>query len=303
MGRIIAAGSINMDIVARTQRHPRPGETLTGSDLKYIPGGKGSNQAVAASRLYPDVALIARIGDDAFGRDLQAFMADESLDTTNLRVTEDVASGIAIIVVDDSSENTIVIIPGANARMSASDVQDFDFAPDDVAMSVFEIPQQTIKAFFTTAKAAGARTVLNPAPAVPFIDGLQELVDVLVVNEHELALFAGLDEAPTDHGAIRRAALNLRLRDDQTIVVTLGKEGVYCIHRDDAFHVPGIKVKVVDTTGAGDCFVGALSVALCEQKSVADAVHFANTAASISVQRLGASKSMPYRDEVDAQYR
>lgn len=300
MGKIVVAGSINMDVVARTPRHPRPGETLFGSDLKYIPGGKGSNQAVAASRLSEGVVLVGRLGEDAFGNALMDFLRGENLDLTHVSRTATAPSGVAIIVVDDQSENTIVVISGANFEVSPDDVRQVQFTADDVALAPFEIPQPTIAALFTAARAAGARTLLNPAPAAPFIDGLLDLVDVLIVNETELAFFAGREEVPSEESELKALAEALRTRSDQTIILTLGARGALCLSTDGWLHVPGREVKAVDTTGAGDCFTGALAVALFEGRPLAEAVNFANAAASLSVQKLGASDSLPYRADVDA---
>lgn len=300
MAGIIVAGSINMDVVARTERHPRPGETVKGSDLHYIPGGKGSNQAVAASRLADGVRLVGRLGRDAFGDTLTTFLQQENLDLSGLRYSEDTPSGTAIIVVDAGSENTIVIIPGSNAEVSRADVEAVELEAGDVVVSPFEIPQETILRLFQRAREAGARTVLNPAPAAEMIPGLLEVIDVLVVNETELAFFAGVPDVAEDMETIQAQAKSLRASAGQTLIVTLGARGVVCLLGDDLVRVDGLRVQAVDTTGAGDCFVGALAVALYEGQSLPDALTFANTAAALSVRRLGASTSMPRRVEVEA---
>lgn len=299
MTRIFVAGSINMDVVTRTPTLPRPGETVFGSELHFIPGGKGANQAVAAARLGGHVTLAGKLGDDAFGQQLRAFLGSESLDLSAVSTTAAAPTGTAIITVDGGSENSIVVIPGSNALMSEADIATLPLGAGDIAASVFEIPQTTIKAFFQRAKQAGARTLLNPAPAVPFIDGLLALVDVLVINETELALFAGVEQPPKVASEVQGIAKRLQARRDQTIIVTLGSKGAACLHEGVFFVVPGRPVKAVDTTGAGDCFCGALAVALHEGQTMGEAVAFANTAASISVQRLGASSSMPTRAELD----
>lgn len=299
MTKIIVAGSINMDIVAQVQAHPKPGETIFGHDLHYIPGGKGSNQAVAASRLSNNVYLVGKLGRDAFGSALTEFYGNEALKLDYLSYSEEHPTGIALITVDAQSENSIIVISGSNFQVSENDVDAVPLNADDVAVSVFEIPQTTIKHLFKRAKAVGAKTVLNPAPATRAIDGLLEMVDYLIVNETELAFYAGQDDVSDDIATLIQQAQALRHHDAQTIIVTLGAKGMLCITADDAMHIEGIAVKAIDTTGAGDCFTGAFAVAISEGKTLQDALKFANKAASISVQRLGASTSMPTRDEVE----
>lgn len=299
MGKIIVAGSINMDVVARAEHHPQPGETIFGSDLHYIPGGKGSNQAVAASRLREDVYLVGKLGTDAFGESLTKFLHTERLNLSYLSNSADQPTGVALIVVDDDSENTIVVISGSNYALTADDVAQIPLSSGDIVVSVFEIPQATILALFERARSAGATTILNPSPASPFIDGLQAQTDVLVMNETELAYFTRNESVSDDLDTLKEQAKSLRTHETQKIVLTLGGKGAVCLQGNDFIHVEGQKVKAVDTTGAGDCFTGALSVALSEGKAMRDALRFANTAASLSVQKLGASASMPTRDAVE----
>lgn len=299
MGKIIVLGSINMDVVVTAPRHPELGETIFGDELHFIPGGKGSNQAVAASRLDGDVQLVGRLGQDAFGDTLEAFLRDESLDLAYLQRTDGEPTGTALITVNRDSENTIVVISGANMANSPDDVEQVALSGDEVLVSQFEVPQPTLKALFERGKAAGAQTVLNPAPAGEFVPGLLDLIDYLIVNETELAFFAGTQ--PTkDIDAIIAAAQKLRARPDQTIIVTLGAGGSVCLHGDNTIRVEGLNVDAVDTTGAGDCFVGAFAVAIAEGKSVRAALDFANRAAALSVQRLGAATSLPHRHELDS---
>lgn len=300
MAGIVVAGSINMDVVARTRTLPRPGETVRGSDLHYIPGGKGSNQAVAASRLADGVRLVGRLGRDVFGDTLTAFLQQENLDLSGVRYSDSAPSGTAIIVVDAESENTIVMVPGSNAEVSVADVEAVELEAGDVTVSPFEIPQETIMRLCQRAREAGARTVFNPAPAAEMMPGLLELIDVLVVNETELAFFAGVPDIAEDLDTVREQALALRADPQQMIVVTLGARGAVCVQGDDFVRVEGRRVQAVDTTGAGDCFVGALAVALYEGQELRAALNFANTAAALSVQKLGASTSMPRRADVEA---
>ena len=215
MGRVVVAGSVNMDVSARVQQQPRPGETVFGSDLLFTPGGKGSNQAVAASRLLSGgaisgaaVAFIGKIGADAFGRELRAFLERERLDLTGLHESTRQASGTALISVDEAGENQIIVIPGSNAELAADEVARAPLGPGDIAAAVFEIPQETIVAFFRGARDRGAQTLLNPAPYAAFHPDLAPLCDVILLNEVELAGLAGLPAVPREAGpclAVMRA--------------------------------------------------------------------------------------------------
>ncbi|TVR19263.1 MAG: ribokinase [Anaerolineaceae bacterium] len=295
MGRIIVAGSINMDVVARVKAHPQLGETVFGTDLQFIPGGKGSNQAIAASRLTDGVLLAGMLGVDAFGDTLMTFLQGENLDLRHVGRVDTAPTGTALIAVSDASENTIIVVPGSNAHLQPADVSKIPIDPDDVVVSVFEIPQETIRALFARAHDVGAKTVLNPAPANPFIPSLLALTDYLIVNETELAFFADGASVTDNLADIKVNARNLRSSESQTIIVTLGDKGAVGFEGDAMIHVAGHTVNAVDTTGAGDCFVGALSVALSEGRNLKAALEFANSAAALSVQKLGASTSMPYR--------
>ncbi|MCS3728061.1 ribokinase [Bradyrhizobium betae] len=300
MGRVFVAGSINMDVVATADRHPKVGETVAGRQVLYFPGGKGANQAVAASRLGAQTTLIGRLGKDSFGAELKAFLGDQGIDLGYLQETAEAHTGTAIITVA-ASDNTIVVIPGTNALVGADDVRVVPLLKGDVAVSQFEIPLPTIAAFFQRAREAGATTVLNPAPAQAMSRELLALVDVLVLNETELGFLAGVELSEDDSAArIIEVARQLQARADQTICVTLGKRGVLALAASEEFAVPGRAVKAVDTTGAGDCFVGALAAQLADEVALRAALAFANAAASISVQRMGAGPSMPTAAEVAA---
>ncbi|QOZ46827.1 ribokinase [Bradyrhizobium sp. CCBAU 53340] len=299
MGRVFVAGSINMDVVATADRHPKVGETVAGREVLYFPGGKGANQAVAASRLGANTTLIGRLGKDAFGAELRAFLGAQGVDLSSVREA-DTHSGTAIITVA-ASDNTIVVIPGSNALVSADDVAAAPLAKGDVAVSQFEIPLPTIAAFFSRARDAGATTLLNPAPAQKMSAELLALVDILVLNETELGFLAGVELTESDEAAkIIAVARKLQARADQIICITLGKRGVLALAGNEEFAVPGRVVKAVDTTGAGDCFVGALASQLADGAPLRTALAFANAAASISVQRMGAGPSMPTAAEVAA---
>jgi ribokinase len=300
MGRVFVAGSINMDVVATASRHPRVGETVAGEAVHYFPGGKGANQAVAAAKLGAAVTLIGRLGADAFGQQLRTFLAAEGVDLALVKDTTEAHTGTALITVADA-DNTIVVVPGANALASAEDVAVPALSKGDVAVSQFEIPQATITAFFKRARAAGATTILNPAPALPCEPALLDLVDILILNETELGVLTGTELRDSDEPArFIDAARRLPAASGKIICVTLGKRGVLALVRGEASLVPGRAVKAVDTTGAGDCFVGALAAQLANGRAIHDALEYANAAASICVQRMGAAPSMPTAAEVTA---
>ncbi|WP_426535033.1 ribokinase [Bradyrhizobium sp. McL0615] len=300
MGRVFVAGSINMDVVATATRHPKVGETVAGQAVHYFAGGKGANQAVAAAKLGASTALIGRLGTDAFGQQLRTFLAAQGVDLALVKDTAYIHTGTAVITVADA-DNTIVVVPGANALVSGEDVAAPVLAKGDVAVSQFEIPQATIGAFFRRARAAGATTILNPAPAMACGPELLELVDILILNETELGFLTGTTLADTDAPArFIEAARRLPIGAEKIICVTLGKRGVLALVGGEPLLIAGRAVKAVDTTGAGDCFVGALAAQLANGKPIRDALEYANAAASICVQRMGAAPSMPTAAEVAA---
>ena len=300
MGRVFVAGSINMDVVATADRHPRIGETVAGSAVLYFPGGKGANQAVAAAKLGAPTTLIGRIGTDGFGDELKAFLAAQGVDLTFVQSTADAHTGTALITIANA-DNTIVVIPGANALLDAADVAAPTLAKGDIAVSQFEIPLPTINAFFKRARAAGATTILNPAPAIEFDAEMHDLVDILILNESELGLLTKTRlRGEHDHTRFIEAVRSLQTSSDKIICVTLGKRGIFAFIGGEPLIVPGRAVKAVDTTGAGDCFVGAVAAQLAGGKSISDALDYANAAASICVQRMGAAPSMPTAAEVEA---
>jgi ribokinase len=300
MGRVVVAGSINMDVVAAASRHPRVGETVAGHAVHYFPGGKGANQAVAAAKLGAPTTLIGRLGTDAFGGELRAFLAAQGIDITFVQETAEAHTGTAVITLVNA-DNTIVVIPGANALVDATDVAATALAKGDIAVSQFEIPLTAIHAFFKQARAAGATTILNPAPAIEFGAELLDLVDILILNETELGLLTKTELRDTDdHARFIEAARSLPIGRDKIVCVTLGKRGVLALVNDEPLIVAGRAVEAVDTTGAGDCFVGAVAAQLADGKSIGDAIAYANVAASICVQRMGAAPSMPTKEEVEA---
>jgi ribokinase len=300
MGRVFVAGSINMDVVATADRHPAIGETVTGSKVLYFAGGKGANQAVAARKLGAPTMLLGRLGKDAFGEELKAFLARQGVDISLVRETAEAHTGTAIITLANS-DNTIVVIPGANGLVNPDDLASTALAKGDIAVSQFEIPLPAIRAFFGRARAVGATTILNPAPARACDRELLRLVDILVLNETELGLLSGRKLREIDDTArFIEAAQSLRTLTEQIVCVTLGKRGAVALADGEPVIVPGHSVEAIDTTGAGDCFVGALAARLAVGTPIREALFYANAAASISVQRMGAAPSMPSAEEVAA---
>ncbi len=289
MSRVVVVGSINMDVVARTARYPAVGETVLGRELHFFPGGKGANQAVAASRLAAPTELVARVGSDAFADRLLDFLGAEKVGTTGVRRLREATTGTALIVVDDAGDNSIVVVPGANHAMTMAEADAVAVGADDIVVSQFELPLEVVYATLSRAKRNGARTILNPAPAQSAPSELLRLADYLVVNHSELQFFTGGGDLE-----------GLRQRPDQVVIATRGPAGVTALIGRNTVEVAGRRVPVVDTTGAGDCFVGALAAALCSWAEVDEAVHFANLAASIAVQRPGAGTGMPHLADIEA---
>jgi ribokinase len=303
MGKVLVAGSINMDVVVEAARYPKLGETVPGANVFFSPGGKGANQAVAAAKLGAQTLLIGCLGKDAFGRDLKTFLATQGVDLTHVRDAADAPTGTAVITLANG-DNAIVVVPGANGLLRPADAATAPVSSGDILVSQFEIPIPTIEAFFERARAAGARAILNPAPALEFDRTLLRLVDILILNESELGRLAKAPLVETDPDArFAEAARSLGLLPEQIVCITLGKRGVLAIAGGEAIAVAGRTVNAIDTTGAGDCFVGAIAAQLARGTSIRSALDYANMAASICVQRMGAGPSMPSSADVEAETR
>lgn len=302
MNKVIVAGSINMDIVVTAQKYPKIGETVFGTDLKYYPGGKGANQAIAASRLGGNTIMAGMVGSDGFGKELVNYLENEGI-VSLIGVKENIPTGTALITVStETADNTIVVVPGANFYLTKNEVDNILINKGDVLVCQFEIPTDTIKAFFTKGKKVGTINILNPAPAKLIAKELLELVDILVLNETELEILSEEKVDFLDENSIFNSVRKIKNKN-QSIIITLGKEGVVSFINDTIVRIEARKVKPVDTTGAGDCFVGALAAKLSNKVSLADAIEFANVAASICVTRQGAGASMPTLNEVNSIYK
>ncbi|MDH6433565.1 ribokinase [Streptomyces sp. SAI-144] len=295
MTHIAVLGSTNMDLVTYVEKAPQRGETVTGRDFRTIPGGKGANQAIAAARAGATVSMIGAVGNDGFGTRLRSTLEHSGVTTDHLRTIEG-PSGTAHIVVDDEGGNAIVVIPGANGTVDHLAPGDEGLiASADALLLQLEIPLAAVLAGAQTARAHGVRTILTPAPAQPLPPELLATTDLLVPNEHEAATLTGRSD-PFAAGA---ALLDRVPR----VVITLGAAGSVYLTRDaEPLAVPAPQVTAVDSTGAGDTYVGALAVALGEERPIREAMTWAAAAAALSVQREGASASMPYRSEIEARY-
>lgn len=296
--KIIVVGSVNMDMVVKTDHIPVPGETMLGGSFFMNPGGKGANQAVSVARLGGDVLFITKIGDDIFGKQSSQLFDEEGIDTSGLIPDDNSPSGVALITVDKSGENSIVVAPGANANLSPAEVEKVlsNTSQADIMLMQLEIPMDTVKFAAAYAAARNIPVILNPAPANELASGLFDLIDIITPNVNEAEMLSGIKV--TDTASARKAAEAIHAQGARNVVITMGKMGAVVLE-DGNFHaIPAPVVEAVDTTAAGDAFNGALCVALSEGKSLVNAVRFACQAASITVTRMGAQSSMPYRKEL-----
>jgi ribokinase len=295
---IVVVGSLNMDLVMRMPRAPEGGETLTGHDFATLPGGKGANQAVACARMGASVAMVGRVGADANGTALRAGLAGDAIDATDVQTVPQVASGVAMIWVEDDGQNRIVLAPGANGSMVIADVERAGRVIDDASMLIvqLEVPMPVVQAAIERAHAAAVTVLMNPAPAVPLPDSLWSQIDILVVNESEATMLSGVDVI--DIASAMRAGEALNRRGPSRVLVTLGAQGVAIVDALSSRHAAAHEVKAVDTTAAGDTFIGALAVGLCEGRSLDEAVALGQAASALCVTRAGAQASIPYRREL-----
>lgn len=297
--KIVIVGSFNTDLTSYIDRMPRPGETISGNRFVTGPGGKGSNQAVAAARLNADVTFIGRVGKDVFARLAFDIWDNEGINRSFVVEDPDHATGVAPIFVDKQGENIIVVVLGSNLNIQRADIDAAKevIASADVLVVQLEINHDMVGYALQVARQAGITTILNPAPAAALPAEVVALADYITPNETELETLSG------SHGAnVVENARSLLTTDAQTVIVTMGAQGAQIVRRQHAELIPTFPVNVVDTTGAGDAFNGGLAVALAEGKSLQDAVRFANATAALCVTRPGTAPSMPRRDEVDALY-
>ncbi|MDB5982643.1 MAG: carbohydrate kinase PfkB [Pseudomonas sp.] len=297
--KVVVVGSLNMDLVTRANRLPRAGETLAGESFTTVSGGKGANQAVAAARLGAQVAMVGCVGDDAYGEQLRAALLAEHIDCQAVTAVAGVSSGVALIVVDANSQNAIVIVAGGNGQLSPSVVATFDdkLAEADVIICQLEVPMETVAHTLQRGRELGKIVILNPAPAsAPLPAAWFPMIDYLIPNESEAAALTGL---PVDSlAAAEVAASKLLEAGAAKVIITLGALGSLFADGRGFKHFPAPKVQPVDTTAAGDTFVGGFAAALAQGKSEAEAIGFGQIAAALSVTRAGAQPSIPSLNDV-----
>ena len=290
MKKIAVIGSINMDLTCQADRHPNKGETISGRNLQYVPGGKGANQAVAAARLGGDVRMFGCVGDDTFAQALIDNLNRNGIHTDHIHTVPGISSGIAMITVAEG-DNSIVVIPGANQMVTPAYLEEVKEAvlEADILILQNEIPLETVLAAIDLASANGKAVIYNPAPMLPLADGVMEKISFFTPNEHEAALL--FPQCDTLESVLEHFGGKL--------IVTLGSQGAACFVNGQAVKVPARKANVVDTTGAGDTFNGAFAYGLANDWPVEEALRFANVAASLSTERFGAQSGMPTLAQVE----
>ena len=292
---ILVVGSLNMDLVVRASRHPLPGETILGSSFGTSPGGKGANQAVAAARAGGKVTMIGRVGDDSLGDQLIHNLSQDGVDIRYIQRTPATASGVALITLDETGQNTIVVVAGANGLLSPEDIHASEAAFQDASVLLLqlEIPLEAVRTAVELGRKHNLQIVLNPAPARSLPETLLKQIDFLIPNENELAQLTGLHAVHMGVDSLKNLVLG-------GVIATLGGHGILVAERHKPSHqISAHQVEVIDTVAAGDAFVGCFGVALAEGKGIQEAAAFGNAAAAISVTRSGAQPSLPNRAEID----
>lgn len=297
MKKILVVGSLNMDLVVRVQNLPKLGETILGDAFYENPGGKGANQAVAAARLGAHVSMIGKIGKDAYGTALLENLKKNDIDTDGI-IISDVITGRAVIEVDSMGNNNIVVIPGSNMELTKEDIDEKReiMENSDIVILQQEIPINTVEYVLKQAKKSGKITILNPAPAQKIEDDILKLVDYLILNETELELITGNDTIKDEE--YPNIINDLQERGSKNIILTLGEKGGIYSEEDEINTYKALKVKAVDTTAAGDSFIGAFALKLAEEAKTEEAVNFAVAVSALTVTKIGAQQSLPTKTEV-----
>ncbi len=297
MAEILVVGSINIDLVVRAPHFPAPGETIQGEELAILPGGKGANQAVAAARLGGKVRLLGRVGNDSFGSTLLASLEQNHVDASLVIRDEATATGSAVIVVDANGQNSIVVSPGANGKVRTADIPPAALGDARLLILQFEIPVETVLHSARLARQHGLCVLLDPAPAQSIPDELLANTDYLVPNETELSLLTG--QPVLDLESTKAAAHRLLERGAKSIIVTLGENGALMVNRERSIHIPSFRIEAVDTTAAGDAFIGGLAISLLKGKSPEDSVRYACACGALAATKFGAQTSLPTAVEVE----
>jgi ribokinase len=295
MSEILVVGSLNADLVVRAPHFPQPGETISGDDLQVIPGGKGANQAVAVARLGANVSMLGRVGKDNFGDFLLNNLKANNVDS-RLVQRDDASTGTATIIVDAKGQNSIVLSPGANGKVSTADVESASFLNHNLLLLQLEIPTLTVLRAAQRAKEHNLRVILNPAPAKEIPDELISLADFIIPNETELSLLTGM--GVNDIPSAEKATRVLLQRGAKHVILTLGSKGALIVDKETSKQVNTFKVDVVDTTAAGDAFIGGFAVSL-ESDSLLSAVRYGCACGALATTKFGAQPSLPTKAEVE----
>ena len=295
---IVVVGSLNMDLVAFTPRLPKMGETLLGTDFQTFPGGKGANQAVAAARLGATVSMIGKVGADSFGKTLTENLQANGVNTDHVFKDPQNPTGTAVITVDSEGRNTIVVISGSNFQLTPQDINQCQqvIASADVLLLQLETPIETVMRAAQIAHEKGVKVLLNPAPAQALPDALYTLVDVIIPNETEAALLTGSPVENQDQ--VIQAAQILLKKGAKNVLITLGKQGAVWLDAAGSRFSPAFVVNAVDSTAAGDAFIGGLGCALAQQMDIEDAMRWGSAAGALAVTRKGAQSSLPSKQEL-----
>ncbi len=296
---VIVVGSLNMDLVIRAPKIPRPGETVLGSDFRQVPGGKGANQADAAAKLGAETAILGAVGRDSMGSTLVQALKMDGVKVDMVLEKEDLPTGVAAIVVEDSGNNAITVAPGANSGLTPHDISSMEgiFKGAKVMLVQLETPLDTVKRALQLARENNVKTILNPAPAMELDDEIFSLVDIMTPNETELEILSGMDTSDLDK--VERAGQHLLKKGVSRLIVTLGSQGSMDIVQDSATTYPAYKVKAVDTTAAGDSFNAALAVSIANGESMEDSIRFATKVGAMTVTKHGAQTSLPLVGQVE----
>lgn len=299
--KIIVVGSTNMDMVVKTSHIPEPGETVLAGSFFMNPGGKGANQAVAAARIGGNVIFVSKVGNDVFGKQSMQLFDEEGINTFYLVSDLDAPSGVALITVDQEGENSIVVASGANANLLPEDLDDLFKEVDQhtIILLQLEIPMKTVEFVIHQASKKGAVVILNPAPMNTLSKEILHSLNILTPNKKEAEMLSGI--LVNDTASAIQAATAIHHLGVRNVIITMGAHGAIVCEEGEVYEVPAPKVNAIDTTAAGDVFSGALAIAISEGKELRDAVKFACRAAAISVTRLGAQSSIPYRNELLAE--
>ncbi len=300
MTDIVVIGSLNMDLVVKTDRMPKGGETIRGENLKTIPGGKGANQAAAVALMGNRVSMVGRVGDDAFGQTLIDNLIKLKVGTDFIKVDRGVSTGTAVIIVDKDGQNSIVVSPGANGRVNSEDIDKTEKLIQFAKLLVlqFEIPIPTVVYAMQIAHKNSVKVILNPAPALPVNADLLKEADYLVPNESELQLLSGVEVK--DIESAKAAGQKLVDQGVQVLIVTMGERGALIFNRGEIQQISAYQVSAVDTTAAGDAFIGGLASALVKGCTLEESVAFGCAAGSLAVTRFGAQTSLPSLHEVES---